>query len=83
MFSVGSGIFVQLQDLLRGIYNRIVRAFNSSDATRAVSLDRFKAFKRIWNASLLHMLFILRSYISLFRHISVQDDFKGFWMGDP
>ena len=34
--------------------NRIARAFNRSGATRAVALDIFKAFDRVWHADLLH-----------------------------
>ena len=39
--------------------DRIARAFNRSGATRAVALDIFKAFDRVWHAGLLHKL---RSY---------------------
>ena len=34
--------------------HRIARAFNRSGATRAVVLDRSKAFDRVWHAGLLH-----------------------------
>ena len=39
--------------------DRIARAFNRSEATRAVALDIHKAFDRGWHAGLLHQL---RSY---------------------
>ena len=40
-------------DLLKAVSDRIVRAFNRSGATRAVALDTFKAFNRVWHAGLL------------------------------
>ena len=43
-------------DLLTVVSDRIPRAFNSSWATRAVTLDIFKAFDRVWCAGLLHKL---------------------------
>ena len=46
-------------DLLTVVSDRIARAFNRCGATRAVALDIFKAFDRVWNAGLLHKL---RSY---------------------
>ena len=36
--------------------DRIARAFNRSEATRAVALDISKAFDRAWHAALLHKL---------------------------
>ena len=42
--------------LLTVVPDRIARAFNSSRATRAVALDIFKAFDRVWHAGLLHKL---------------------------
>ena len=36
--------------------DRIARAFNRSEATRAVALDICKAFDRVWHADLLHKL---------------------------
>ena len=39
--------------------DRISRAFNRSNATRAVALDISKAFDKVWDAGLLHKL---RSY---------------------
>ena len=43
-------------DLLTVVSDRIARAFNKSGATRAVALDIFNAFDRIWHAGLLHKL---------------------------
>ena len=43
-------------DLLAVVSDRIARAFNRSGATRAVALDIFKAFNRVWHAGLLHKL---------------------------
>ena len=43
-------------DLLTVVSDRIDRAFNGSGATRAVALDMFKAFDRVWYAGLLHKL---------------------------
>ena len=43
-------------DLLTVVSYRIARAFNRSVATRAVALDIFKAFDRVWHAGLLHKL---------------------------
>ena len=43
-------------DLLTVVSDRIARAFNRSGATRAVALDIFKAFDRVWHAVLLHKL---------------------------
>ena len=44
------------EDLLTVASDRIARAFNRSGATRAVALDIFKAFDKVWNAGLLHKL---------------------------
>ena len=41
-------------DLVIVVCNRIARVFNSSGATRAVALDIFKAFDRVWHAGLLN-----------------------------
>ena len=41
-------------DLVIVVSNRIARVFNSSGATRAVALDIFKAFDRVWHAGLLN-----------------------------
>ena len=43
-------------DLLTVVSDRIPRAFNRSGVTRAVTLDIFKAFDRIWHVHLLHKL---------------------------
>ena len=43
-------------DLLTVVADRIARAFNKSGTTRAVALDIFKAFDRVWHAGLLHKL---------------------------
>ena len=43
-------------DLLTVASDRIARAFYRSGATRAVALDIFKAFGRVWHAGLLHKL---------------------------
>ena len=46
-------------DLLTVVPDRIARAFNRSGATRAVALDIFKAFDKVfgvWDAGLLHKL---------------------------
>ena len=43
-------------DLLTVVSDRIGRAFNRSGAARAVALDIFKAFDRVWHAGLLHKL---------------------------
>ena len=42
-------------DLLIVVSDRIARAFNRSGDTRAVALDIFKAFGRVWHAGLLLM----------------------------
>ena len=43
-------------DLLTVVSDRIARAFNRSEATRAVALDISKAFDRVWHAGLLYKL---------------------------
>ena len=43
-------------DLLTVVSDRIARAFNRSGATRAVALDKSKAFDRVWHAGLFHKL---------------------------
>ena len=40
--------------LLTFASDRIARAFNRSGATRAVALDIFNTFDRVWHAGLLH-----------------------------
>ena len=42
--------------LLRVVSDRIIRAFNRSEATPAVTLDISKAFDRVLHAGLLHKL---------------------------
>ena len=41
-------------ELLTVVSDRIARAFNRSGATRAVALDKSKAFDRVCHADLLH-----------------------------
>ena len=43
-------------DLLTVVSDGVARAFNRSGATRAVALNIFKAFDRVWHGSLLHEL---------------------------
>ena len=43
-------------DLLTIVSDRIARAFNRSEATRAVALDISKAFDSFWHAGILHNL---------------------------
>ena len=43
-------------DLLTVVSSRIAMACNSSEATRAVTLDISKAFEKVWHAGLLHKL---------------------------
>ena len=38
------------------VSDSIAWAFSGSGATRAVALDNFKAFNRVWHAGLLHKL---------------------------
>ena len=42
--------------VLTVLSGRIARAFNRSEATRAVTLDTSKAFDMVWHAGLLHKL---------------------------
>ena len=48
-------------DLLTVVSDRIVGDFQRSGATRAVALDVYKAFSRVWHAGLLHKL---NSYVT-------------------
>ena len=60
------------------------RAFNRSEATRAVALHKSNAFDRIWYAGLLHKLSLMEfqvTYLALFLLFSVMDGFQWFWMG--
>ena len=43
-------------DLLTVVSDRIARAFNRSEATRAVALDISKAFGRVWHSGFLRRL---------------------------
>ena len=43
-------------DLLTVLSDRIARASKRPGATRAVALDIFKTFDRVWHAGLLHKL---------------------------
>ena len=43
-------------DLLTVVSDRIARAFNRFEATRAVALHITKAFDKVWHAALLHKL---------------------------
>ena len=54
-------------DLLKVVYDRITRAFNRSESTRAVALDSLMEFQV--------------RYSALFHLFSVIDDFEWFWMG--
>ena len=55
-FECGFRSFRSTPDLLTVLSDRIARAFNRHEATRAVALDIFKAFDRVWHAGLLHKL---------------------------
>ena len=50
--------------------DRIARALNRSGATRAVALDKSKAFDRVWHAGLLHKLNSYGISGQIFGHIS-------------
>ena len=52
LFFISSMVLGRLDQLQSS--HRIARAFNRSGATRAVVLDRSKAFDRVWHAGLLH-----------------------------
>ena len=68
-------------DLLTVVSDRIARAFNGSGATRAMALDIFKAFDRVWHGGLLHKLTSYEFQVRyLFLLFSVIDDFEWFWM---
>ena len=43
-------------DLLTVVSDRVARAFNRSETTRAVALDISKAFDGVWHAGLLHKI---------------------------
>ena len=64
------------------VSDRIARAFNRSGAFRAVALDIFKAFDRVWQAGLFHKprsygISRLR-YLALYLLFSVIDGFGWF-----
>ena len=65
-------------DLLTVVSDRIARAFNKSGATRAVALDKSKAFDKAFDRLSL-MEFQVR-YLALFLLFSVIDGFEWFWM---
>ena len=68
-------------DILAVVSDRIAWAFYMSGATRAVALDIFKAFDRVWHAGLLQTLKSLNfrvRYLALFLLFSVIDGFKWF-----
>ena len=67
-------------NLLTVASDRIARTFNRSGATRAVVLDIYKAFDKVWHSGLLHKLksyeisgqiFGLISYFLSNRHLQV------------
>ena len=69
-------------NLLTVVSDIIARAFNRSGATWAVALDLSKAFDRSGHTGLLRkclMEFQVR-YLPVFRHFSVIDGFRWFWM---
>ena len=70
-------------DLLTVVSDRIARAFNRSEATRAVALDISKALigfgMMVFFTNLSLMEFQVR-YLALFLLFSVRDDFEWFWM---
>ena len=43
-------------DLLTVVSDRVARAFNKSETTRAVALGISKAFDGVWHAGLLHKI---------------------------
>ena len=64
-------------DLLTAVSDRIGRAFNKSEATRAVVFDIFNTFDRVWHASLLRKLTsygILGQILALLLLFSVPQD---------
>ena len=75
------------EDFLAIVTERIARAFNRSGATRAVAIDKSKAFDRVWHAGLLHkftnfsLMEFKVKYLALFLLFSMIDSFEWFWMG--
>ena len=76
-FQYGFRSFRSTADLLTIVSDRIARAFNRSNATRAVALDISKAFDRVWQAGLLQKLKseFHGTYLALFL-FSVNHDFE-------
>ena len=82
-FEYGATSSRSTADLLTAASDRVARGFNRSEATRAVALDIFKTFDRVWHAGLLHfcthlslMEFQVR-YLALFCLFSVIDGSSG------
>ena len=72
------------ENFLIVISDGIAKAFNRSEATRAVALDTSNTFDRVWHAGLLHKLSLMEFqaiYLALFLLFSVMDGFEWFWMG--
>ena len=71
-------------DPLTVVSDRFARAFfNRTGVTRAVALDIFKVFHRVWHAGLFTNLSLMESqvrYLALFLLFSVIDDLEWFWM---
>ena len=82
-FQYGSRFPRSAADLLTVVSDRIARAFNWSGATRAMALDKYKAFDKIWFAGLLHRLKSYGISVQIFGFISfffsVIDGFGWFW----
>ena len=56
--SMASVLLDQLEDLLIVVSNRIARAFNTCEATRAVALDISKVFHSVFGMLVLLIFFI-------------------------
>ena len=67
-------------DLLTVVSNRIARTFNRSGATRAVVLDRSKAFGMLVYFSNLRLMEFQVKYLALFLLFSVIVGFEWHWM---
>ena len=81
-FQYGFRSWRSTANLLTVVSDIIARAFNRSRATWAVALDLSKAFDRSGHTGLLRkclMEFQVR-YLPVFRHFSVIDGFRWFWM---
>ena len=81
-FQYGFRSWRSTANLLTVVSDIIARAFNRSGATWAVALDLSKAFDRSGHTGLLRkclMEFQVR-YLPVFRHFSVIDGFRWFWM---